>query len=72
MSHARHLALIARPEKLMGQDVISTDYLVVGCGQSGMGFVDSLLDVSDANIVMVDRRTAPGGHLWHGLHNPRR
>lgn len=62
MSDARHLALIARPEKLMGQDVISTDYLVVGCGQSGMGFVDSLLDVSDANIVMVDRRTAPGGH----------
>ena len=46
----------------MARDVISTDYLVVGCGQSGMGFVDSFLDVSDADIVMVDRRTAPGGH----------
>ncbi|HSV38652.1 MAG TPA: pyridine nucleotide-disulfide oxidoreductase, partial [Nocardioidaceae bacterium] len=41
---------------------IATDYLVVGCGQSGMGFADSLLDVSDADIVMVDRRTTPGGH----------
>ncbi len=46
----------------MNHQVISTDYLVIGCGQAGMGFVDSLLDVTDADIVMVDRRSAPGGH----------
>lgn len=46
----------------VAQDVLSTDYLVVGCGQSGMGFVDSLLDVSDADVVIVDRRATPGGH----------
>lgn len=46
----------------MNREMISTDYLVVGCGQAGMGFVDSLLDVTDADIVVVDRRSAPGGH----------
>ena len=41
---------------------IETDYLVVGAGASGMAFVDSLLDHSDAEAVMVDRRHRPGGH----------
>lgn len=41
---------------------LETDYLVVGSGLAGMGFVDGLLDVTDADVVLVDRRHAPGGH----------
>lgn len=41
---------------------LETDYLVVGAGALGMGFVDTLLDGSDADVVMVDRRHRPGGH----------
>jgi hypothetical protein len=54
---------------------IETDYLVVGAGVSGMGFVDSLVEHSDADVVMIDRRHRPGGH-WHDsypfvqLHQP--
>jgi hypothetical protein len=55
--------------------VLQTDYLVVGAGASGMAFVDSLATSSDADVVMVDRRYAPGGH-WNDsypyirLHQP--
>lgn len=57
--------------------VIETDYLVVGSGASGMSFVDSLLDATDADIVIVDRRHAPGGHWvdcypFVRLHGPSR
>lgn len=51
------------------------DYLVVGAGASGMAFVDSLVDHSDATVVMVERRATPGGH-WNDaypfvrLHQP--
>ncbi|MGB5324201.1 MAG: NAD(P)/FAD-dependent oxidoreductase [Pseudomonadales bacterium] len=54
---------------------LETDYLVVGCGAMGMAFVDTLLDESDANIIMVDRHAKPGGH-WNvaypfvTLHQP--
>jgi hypothetical protein len=41
---------------------LETDYLVVGAGASGMGFVDSLVAGSDAEVVIVDRRDRPGGH----------
>ena len=52
-----------------------TDYLVIGAGASGMAFVDSLLDASDAEIVLVDRRHRPGGHWLDAypfvrLHQP--
>jgi cation diffusion facilitator CzcD-associated flavoprotein CzcO len=59
----------------MERRVIETDYLVVGCGAAGMAFVDSLLDACTAQVVMVDRRDAPGGH-WNEaypfvrLHQP--
>lgn len=57
--------------------MIETDYLVVGAGTSGMGFVDALLDHSDADIVMIDRRHRPGGHWLDAypfvqLHQPSR
>lgn len=41
---------------------LRADYLVVGAGASGMAFVDALVDHSDAQVVMVDRRHGPGGH----------
>ncbi|MEM8691563.1 MAG: NAD(P)-binding protein [Pseudomonadota bacterium] len=52
-----------------------TDYLVVGAGATGMAFVDTLLDETDAHITIVDRRDRPGGH-WNDtypfvrLHQP--
>lgn len=55
--------------------VIDTDYLVIGAGAAGMAFADSLIGESDADVVMVDRRHAPGGH-WNDaypfvrLHQP--
>lgn len=41
---------------------ISTDYLVVGAGATGMAFTDSVLAASDATVTIVDRRDRPGGH----------
>ena len=54
---------------------IKTDYLVIGTGAVGMTFVDTMLDESDANFVMIDRHHLPGGH-WNDaypfvrLHQP--
>jgi hypothetical protein len=54
---------------------IETDYLVIGAGAAGMAFVDSLISASAADVVIVDRRHAPGGH-WNEaypfvrLHQP--
>ncbi|HEX2542737.1 MAG TPA: hypothetical protein VHM00_16830 [Caldimonas sp.] len=56
-------------------DVLETDYLVIGTGAVAMAFVDTLLDECDADIVMVDRHHRPGGH-WNDaysfvrLHHP--
>lgn len=53
----------------------TTDYLVVGAGASGLAFTDSLLNESDAEMLLVDRRTEVGGH-WRDtypfvqLHSP--
>lgn len=54
---------------------IETDYLVVGAGASGMAFVDTLLSLTDARVVLVDREDRPGGHWLHAypfvqLHQP--
>lgn len=54
---------------------IETDYLVVGAGAAGLAFTDALVADSDADVVMVDRRSEPGGH-WNDaypfvrLHQP--
>jgi len=59
----------------MATRTLETDYLVVGGGAAGMAFTDALVTDSDADVVMVDRRHAPGGH-WHDaypfvrLHQP--
>src|ERR1700730_12852606 len=54
---------------------IDSDYLVVGAGALGMGFVDTLIQHSDADVVMIDRRHGPGGHWLDSypfvqLHQP--
>jgi NAD(P)-binding Rossmann-like domain len=54
---------------------IETDYLIIGSGAVGMAFADTLIDQSDADIVIVDRHGKPGGH-WNdaysfvALHQP--
>ena len=41
---------------------LPADYLVVGAGALGLGFTDTLVDHSDARVVLVDRRHGVGGH----------
>ena len=41
---------------------ISTDYLVIGAGASGLAFADTLVAKTDAEVTLVDRRDAVGGH----------
>jgi len=43
------------------------DYVIVGAGAVGMAFADSLLGESPADMVIVDRRHAPGGH-WNDAY----
>lgn len=56
-------------------NTMDTDYLVVGAGAAGMAFTDALIGAGGAEVVMVERRAAPGGH-WHDaypfvrLHQP--
>lgn len=54
---------------------VETDYLVIGAGAMGMAFTDVILAETEATVVLVDRRHAPGGH-WNDaypfvrLHQP--
>jgi hypothetical protein len=54
---------------------LETDYLIAGSGAVGMAFADTLLSDSAADMVIVDRHPAPGGH-WNDaypfvtLHQP--
>jgi hypothetical protein len=55
--------------------LISTDYLVVGAGASGLAFADALVAEADVEVTVVDRRRAPGGHWLDAypfvrLHTP--
>jgi NAD(P)-binding Rossmann-like domain len=54
---------------------IETDYLVVGAGAMGVAFVDSLIEHSGADVVIVERRHRAGGHWLDSypfvqLHQP--
>lgn len=59
----------------MDANLLETDYLVIGTGAMAMAFVDTLLNETDARILMVDRHAQPGGH-WNDaypfvrLHQP--
>lgn len=57
--------------------MLSTDYLVVGAGASGLAFADTLTAESEAEVLLVDRRRDPGGHWcdtypFVRLHSPSR
>jgi hypothetical protein len=41
---------------------VTTDYLVVGAGASGMAFTDTLVAQADVEVTVVDRRPGVGGH----------
>lgn len=41
---------------------IDVDYLVVGAGAMGLAFTDTLVNESDAAVLVVDRNERPGGH----------
>jgi hypothetical protein len=57
-------------------DLISTDYLIVGSGASGLAFADTLVaEDPDVELALVDRRPGPGGHWLDAypfvrLHTP--
>ena len=42
--------------------LVSTDYLVIGAGASGLAFADALVAEADVEVTVIDRREAPGGH----------
>ena len=46
---------------------LEADYVVVGAGAVGLAFVDVLLDETTADIILIDRRTEPGGH-WRDAY----
>jgi NAD(P)-binding Rossmann-like domain len=48
--------------------LITTDYLVVGAGASGLAFIDALVAEADVEVVVVDRRGAAGGH-WLDVYD---
>ncbi len=55
--------------------LIDTDYLVIGAGASGLAFTDALVAESDAEVTVIDRQDAPGGHWLNAypfvrLHSP--
>jgi len=52
----------------MNTNSLETDYLVIGAGATAMAFVDTLLDQSDASVLMVDRHAQPGGH-WNDAYS---
>ena len=59
----------------MSEEDLHADYLVVGAGAMGMAFVDVLLTETDATVVLIDRRSRPGGHWTDAypfvrLHQP--
>jgi choline dehydrogenase-like flavoprotein len=52
----------------MSERMLEADYVVVGAGAVGMAFVDTMLDYSDASIIVIDRRHKPGG-LWNDAYS---
>lgn len=47
---------------------LETDYLVIGSGAISMAFVDTMLDQSNANFIIVDKHHLPGGH-WNDAYS---
>ncbi|MGE0230641.1 MAG: NAD(P)-binding protein [Flavobacteriaceae bacterium] len=51
----------------MSATPITTDYLVVGAGATGMAFTDALIAYADVHVTLVDRRQTAGGH-WQDAY----
>ena len=55
---------------------LTTDYLIIGAGALGMGFLDELINNSTSlEAIIVDQRDKPGGHWTEAypfvrLHSP--
>lgn len=54
---------------------MDTDYLIIGAGATGLAFADALVAETDVEVMLVDRRDAPGGHWLDAypfvrLHSP--
>ena len=47
--------------------ILEADYVVVGAGAVGLAFIDVLLDETEADILLIDRRAEPGGH-WRDAY----
>jgi ribulose 1,5-bisphosphate synthetase/thiazole synthase len=52
--------VLSVPERTV---LVTTDYLVVGSGASGLAFVDALVAEVDVEVTVIDRRRAPGRSL---------
>lgn len=55
---------------------LQCDYLVIGAGAASLAFIDTLLtELPGAKVILVDKRTTPGGHWVNAygfvrLHQP--
>ncbi|MEM9670468.1 MAG: NAD(P)/FAD-dependent oxidoreductase [Pseudomonadota bacterium] len=47
---------------------LETDYVVIGSGAVGIAFIDTMLDESDADFIIVDKHHMPGGH-WNDAYS---
>ena len=52
----------------MNDRELIADYVIVGAGAVGMAFADTLLDNSDASMIVIDRREKAGG-LWNDAYS---
>ncbi len=52
----------------MSERELIADYVIIGAGAVGMAFADTLLENSDASMIMIDRRQKPGG-LWNDAYS---
>ena len=47
---------------------LTTDYLIIGAGALGMGFLEEIILNSSMEVIIVDIRDKPGGH-WNDAYS---
>merc|ERR1712188_34316 len=62
--------ITARPEgRSQSTHELDCDYLVIGAGAASLAFLDTLLtELPNAQVVLVDKHDAPGGH-WNDAYD---
>merc|ERR1711959_26066 len=62
--------ITARPEgRSQSTHELDCDYLVIGAGAASLAFLDTLLtELPNAEVVLVDKHDAPGGH-WNDAYD---